>query len=154
MPAPEQVRAAPTLGMSDLEALQQQLKSSIERENIESIDEVKELILEMYELEKDPSKQRLASRNIPKYQEILDLQIKIIKLMIKDVAAQLKLDGVPTNLDDVQDQIDDKTVLIGTAQKKGDQNKVSKLTSESEKLKNILEMLKEIETIEKAKVGI
>ena len=57
----------PPPAISELEQLQQDLRDKLEKQGIESIDEVVELIFAMYEREKDPSNKDKARKSITKY---------------------------------------------------------------------------------------
>ena len=54
-------------GISELDQLQQDLRDKLEKQRIENIDEVVELIFAMYEREKDPSNKDKARKSITKY---------------------------------------------------------------------------------------
>jgi hypothetical protein len=57
-------------------------------------------------------------------------------------------------LDDVIDLIDQRTILLANAKKKGDTNREVKLTNDIESYNKIKEVMEELERLEKAKNGI
>ena len=137
----------------DLGELQIHLRDQLEKEGLTSIDEVRDLLYENYELEKDPQSKLKARKCIPKYQDMLSTQIEIWKLMIKPAALQLKLDEGIT-LEDVIDLIDQRAILLEGAKKKGDSTRASKLATEIDQYLMIKDMFEGIEKFEKAKNGI
>ena len=107
----------------------------------------------MYDLEKDPKKQSLAQKNIPMLKNLLSSQIKIQRLLIKPLTDKLGLDN-DFSLDDIIDLIDQRTILLANAKKKGDTNREVKLTNDIESYNKIKEVMEELERLEKAKNGI
>ena len=117
--------------ISQLDKLHKNLRDYLDKEGLESIDEVIELIINAYELEKKPSTKVKARKSISKYQDILSTQIEILKLTTKKLALQLKLDDEVT-LEYVQDLIDQKSVILKNAQKKVDNTRANRVASEIE----------------------
>ena len=101
-----------------IEQLRRQIKEDLESENLDSIDDVKDLILELYEQDKGPKPSMAARRTILKYQALLDREIEIQKRMLESHSRWLKLDpDEELTYEDLRDLLHSKKAISERASK-------------------------------------
>ena len=73
----EEIKEGGAQVIVSIDLLRQELKDDLESEGLDTIDDVKDLILEMHELDKGPQPLMSAKRTIQKCQALLDKEIMI-----------------------------------------------------------------------------
>jgi hypothetical protein len=73
----EEIKEGGAQVIVSIDLLRQELKEYLESEGLDTIDDVKDLILEMHELDKGPHPLMSAKRTILKCQALLDKEIVI-----------------------------------------------------------------------------
>ena len=91
MEDPEEIKEDGAQVIVSIDKLRQELKEDLESEGLDSIDDVKDLILEMYEVNKGPQPLISAKRTIMKCQALLDKEMMIQTRMIESPYQLLRL---------------------------------------------------------------